>query len=227
MATIKNYGKSWYSIAADIELESVCTEVDVALKVVDPKFSASTTTAWVTDGIAISYDGTKLGECGWISGVTYAERIFRWATNGTNIFSKSFSANADYCLGLVATSKAVALVDFSAAAGGIATAAVIITLDDTNAPLIMCNKMGSGNNTFQEDEVYTENAEGDYSYLTATVTHTFSNSASAFPPAVYNKQAYAKNVYWMLCNPLQNGVYSHATLGGASYYALGSFLLAE
>lgn len=227
MATIKNYGKSWYSITSNSELETVCVEIDAALKVVDPKFSASTSTAWVTNGIAISYDGTKLGECGWISGVTYAERIFRWTANGTNIFSKSFSANADYCLGLVATSKAVALVDFSAPAGGIATAAVIITLDDTNAPLIMWNNMTSGNNTFQEDAVYTENAEGAYSYLTATVTHTFSNSASAFPPAVYNTQKYAKNVYWMICNPLQNGEYSQATLGGKSYYAIGSFLLME
>ena len=222
MATVKNWGKSLNAIISASELSTVVAEIDAALKIVDPKFSASASPTIVTAGIEISYDGTVLGA---IESVTLAD-CFQWTPNGTNDFTKGDSQNRPFCLGMVANANSVALVMFTEAAGGYAKAAVIFTLDSDNEPLVMWNNFAA-DDAFSESSVYTENSSGAFSNLSAAVSHVFSNSACAFPPAVYNKQTYAKNAYWMLCNPLQNGTYSQATLGGASYYAIGSFLLAE
>lgn len=224
MSTLTNWGKSLYAIIAADELTDVVSAIDTALKAVDPKFAASASPTIVTDGIEFSYDGAVLGA---LRDPGSSQQItFIWTANGTNDFNKSDSNGQPYCLGMVANANSVALVMFTAAAGGYAKAAVIFTLDGNNEPLVMWNNFGAGD-AFSESSIYTENSSGAYSYLEAAVSHSFSNSACAFPPAVYNKQTYAKNVYWMLCNPLQNGTYSQATLGGASYYAIGSFLLAE
>lgn len=224
MSTLTNWGKSLYAIISASELSGVVSAIDTALKAVDPKFAASASPTIVTDGIEFSYDGNVLGA---LKDPSSSLAItFVWTPNGTNDFMKTDSNGNPYCLGMVANANSVALVMFTAAAGGYAKAAVIFTLDGDNEPLVMWNNFAA-DDTFSESSVYTENSSGAYSNLTATVSHSFSNSASAFPPAVYNKQTYAKNVYWMLCNPLQNGTYSQATLGGASYYAIGSFLLAE
>lgn len=222
MATVKNWGKSLNAIISASELSDVVAEIDAALKIVDPKFSASASPTIVTAGIEISYDGTVLGA---IESTTF-NYVFQWTPNGTDDFTKGDSQNLPFCLGMIANANAVALVMFTAAAGGYVKAAVIFTLDSENEPLVLWNNFAA-NDTFSESSVYTENSAGAFSNLTATVSHSFSNSASAFPPAVYNKQTYAKNVYWMLCNPLQNGEYSQATLNGANYYAVGSFLIAE
>lgn len=222
MSTLTNWGKSLNAIIAASELSGVVDAIDTALKAIDPKFAASASPTIVTAGIEFSYDGTVLGA---IESVAQAYS-FQWTPNGTNDFTKGDSQNLPFCLGMVANANSVAIVMFTAAAGGYAKAAVIFTLDDENEPLVMWNNFAA-NDDFSETSVYTENSTGAFSNLTATVSHSFSNSACAFPPAVYNKQTYAKNVYWMLCNPLQNGTYSQATLGGASYYAIGSFLLAE
>lgn len=222
MSTLTNWGKSLNAIISASELSDVVSAIDTALKAVDPKFEASASPTIVTDGIEFSYDGTVLGA---IESVAQAY-VFQWTPNGTNDFTKGDSQNLPFCLGMVANANSVAIVMFTAAAGGYAKAAVIFTLDDDNEPLVMWNNFAA-NDDFSESSVYTENSSGAFSNLTATVSHSFSNSACAFPPAVYNKQTYAKNVYWMLCNPLQNGTYSQATLGGASCYAIGSFLLME
>ena len=222
MSTLTNWGKSLNAIISASELSDVVSAIDTALKAVDPKFAASASPTIVTDGIEFSYDGTVLGA---IESVAQAY-VFQWTPNGTNDFTKGDSQNLPFCLGMVANANSVAIVMFTAAAGGYAKAAVIFTLDDDNEPLVMWNNFAA-NDDFSESSVYTENSSGAFSNLTATVSHSFSNSACAFPPAVYNKQTYAKNVYWMLCNPLQNGTYSQATLGGASCYAIGSFLLME
>lgn len=223
MSTLTNWGKSLNAIISASELTGVVEAIDTALKAVDTKFAASASPTIVTAGIEFSYDGTVLGA---LESVTSFAQNFQWTPNGTNDFTKSDSQNRPFCLGMVSNDNAVALVMFTEAAGGYAKAAVIFTLDGDNEPLVMWNNFAA-DDTFSESSVYTENSSGAFSNLTATVSHVFSNSACAFPPAVYNKQTYAKNVYWMLCNPLQNGAYSQATLGGASYYAIGSFLLAE
>ena len=222
MSTLTNWGKSLNAIISASELSGVVSAIDSALKAVDLKFAASESPSIVSAGIEFSYDGTVLGA---IESVAQ-EYVFQWTPNGTNDFTKGYSQNLPFCLGMVANGKSVAIVMFTAAAGGYAKAAVIFTLDDDNEPLVMWNNFAA-NDDFSETSVYTENSSGAFSNLTATVSHSFSNSACAFPPAVYNKQTYAKNVYWMLCNPLQNGTYSQATLGGASCYAIGSFLLME
>ena len=222
MSTLTNWGKSLNAIISASELSDVVSAIDTALKAVDPKFAASASPSIVSAGIEFSYDGTVLGA---IESVVQAY-VFQWTPNGTDDFTKGDSQNLPFCLGMVANANSVAIVMFTAAAGGYAKAAVIFTLDDDNEPLVMWNNFAA-NDDFSESRVYTENSSGAFSNLTATVSHSFSNSACAFPPAVYNKQTYAKNVYWMLCNPLQNGTYSQATLGGASCYAIGSFLLME
>lgn len=222
MSTLTNWGKSLNAIISASELSDVVSAIDTALKAVDPKFAASASPSIVSAGIEFSYDGTVLGA---IESVVQAH-FFQWTPNGTDDFTKGDSQNLPFCLGMVANANSVAIVMFTAAAGGYAKAAVIFTLDDDNEPLVMWNNFAA-NDDFSESSVYTENSSGAFSNLTATVSHSFSNSACAFPPAVYNKQTYAKNVYWMLCNPLQNGTYSQATLGGASCYAIGSFLLME
>lgn len=222
MSTLTNWGKSLNAIIAASELSGVVSAIDSALKAVDLKYAASASPTIVTAGIEISYDGAVLGAIESVAPAYY----FQWTPNGTNDFTKGDSQNRPFCLGMIANENAVALVMFTEAAGGYAKAAVIFTLDSDNEPLVMWNNFAADDN-FSESSVYTENSSGAFSNLSAAVSHVFSNSACAFPPAVYNKQTYAKNAYWMLCNPLQNGTYSQATLGGASYYAIGSFLLAE
>ena len=223
MANLTNWGKSLNAIIAASELSDVVSAIDTALKAVDPKFAASASPTIVTDGIEFSYDGTVLGA---IESVAQAHFLFQWTPNGTNDFTKGDSQNLPFCLGMVANGKSVAIVMFTASSGGYAKAAVIFTLDDGDEPLVLWNNFAA-NDDFSESSVYTENSSGAFSNLTATVSHSFSNSACAFPPAVYNKQTYAKNVYWMLCNPLQNGEYAQVTLNGANYYAIGSFLMEE
>lgn len=222
MATVKNWGKSLNAIISVSELSDVVAEIDAALKAVDPKFAASASPSIVSAGIEFAYDGAVLGA---LESVVTAF-TFQFTPDGVNDFTKSDSQNTPFCLGMIATQNAVAIVMFTAAAGGYVKAAVIFTLDSDNEPLVLWNNFAA-DDTFSESSVYTENSSGAFSNLTATVSHSFSNSASAFPPAVYNKQTYAKNVYWMLCNPLQNGEYSQATLNGVNYYAIGSFLIAE
>ena len=222
MSTLTNWGKSLNAIISASELSGVVSAIDSALKAVDLKFAASESPTIVTDGIEFSYDGTVLGA---IESVGLADH-FQWTPNGTNDFTKGDSENRPYCLGMVANGKSVAIVMFTASSGGYAKAAVIFTLDDGDEPLVLWNNFAA-NDDFSEASVYTENSAGAFSNLTATVSHSFSNSACAFPPAVYNKQTYAKNVFWMLCNPLQNGEYAQVTLNGANYYAIGSFLMEE
>ena len=222
MANLTNWGKSLNAIISDGELSDVVSAIDTTLKAIGPKFAASASPTIVTDGIEFSYDGTVLGA---IESVAQAH-FFQWTPNGTNDFTKGDSQNLPFCLGMIANANAVAIVMFTAAAGGYAKAAVIFTHDSDDSPVVVWNNF-SANDYFGESSVYLENSAGEFSSITATVTHDFSNSASAFPPAVYNKQTYTKNVYWLLCNPLQNGEYSQATLNGTNYYAIGSFLIAE
>lgn len=222
MANLTNWGKSLNAIIAASELSDVVSAIDTALKAVDTKFAASASPTIVTAGIEFSYDGAVLGA---LESVVTAY-TFQWTPDGTNDFNKADSQNVPFCLGMIANANAVALVMFTASSGGYAKAAVIFTLDDGDEPLVLWNNFAA-NDDFSESSVYTENSSGAFSNLTATVSHSFSNSACAFPPAVYNKQTYAKNVYWMLCNPLQNGEYAQVTLNGANYYAIGSFLMEE
>ena len=222
MANLTNWGKSLNAIISAGELSDVVSAINTALKAIDTKFAASASPTIVTDGIEFSYDGTVLGA---IESVVTAYH-FQWTPDGTNKFTKGDSENRPYCLGMIANWKSVAIVMFTASSGGYAKAAVIFTLDDGDEPLVLWNNFAA-NDDFSETSVYTENASGAFSNLTVTVSHSFSNSCCAFPPAVYNTQTYAKSVFWMICNPLQNGEYAQVTLNGANYYAIGSFLMKE
>ena len=183
MATVKNWGKTLNAVISASELSDVVAEIDAALKIVDHKFYASASPSIVSAGIEFSYDGTVLGALESVATAYY----FQWTPNGTNDFTKSDSENRPYCLGMIANANAVAIVMFTAAAGGYVKAAVIFTHDSENAPVVVWNNF-SANDYFGESSVYLENSAGEFSSITATVTHDFSNSASAFPPAVYNKQ---------------------------------------